>query len=117
MWKSLLFLITSSVALAGPSHFVTSVRHVYLGSPVNTVTPFLLVPAMPKAVISGVTVYDSSGQTMQLIVTSAGPNSTYVIVPTGSSSFPLQMNQNDSVSVIGLSGTASTGELDVNFFY
>lgn len=114
MWKVLLALLISSLAFAENAK---SVRLIYSSTPVGTVTPVTLISSMPKVSANGATVFDSSGKTMQLIIATPGGTSTYVIVPTGSNSFPLQVNQGDKVSIIALSSTASTGELDVNFFY
>ena len=61
-------------------------------------------------------VFDSSGQTMQLIITS-GPYVTNVDIPPGGIDFTLKVTQGDSIALIALSSTANAGENITTLLY
>lgn len=118
--KSWLKLIALGLCLAAYPAYATmttatSVRTDYTVTPVTTVTPLTIVASMPLPV-SRVQAFDSSGKTMKLQVILGG-ETTSVLIPPGGADLPLKIAQGSVVKLIAVSGTASSGESDINFFY
>lgn len=88
------------------------IRNVYGVIPVNTVTPLGLITATATD-INGIEVFDSSGRTMSLII-----NGTQnILIPPGGNGFiPAFIAQNSSISIQAVSGNATSGEVDINFY-
>ena len=120
-----LFAFLFAVSSYGATPYVVSVRTVYNGSNVTTSTPVTLISSSIAAFNGGISVFDSSGDTMELIITPAGYNAltgvgviSYMLIPPGGGGFPLHIGYGDEVQLIAVSGTPSSGtENDVNFFY
>ena len=96
------FLLASFPAQAFQS--LKSIRTIYTGSNVTTTTALSLVASMPVQV-SAVTIFDSSGDTMALQITSGGVITT-LLIPPGGGGFPLNISVGDAVSIIGVQRNA-----------
>jgi len=95
---------------------VAQVRKVYSSTPVTTSAWTQLIDATPTTV-STVEVFDSSGKTMALGVGAPGSEvRQFYITPGGNGQVRLLMPYGAALSVIGISGSASTGELIINLF-
>lgn len=91
-------------------------RNTYTGTPVTT-GAYLQVIASTTSVINAVEIFDSSGQTLALAFGGAGSEVNQIIIyPGGNGRVPLRIPSGTRVSVIALSATASSGELDINFY-
>jgi hypothetical protein len=95
----------------GPN--VTSVRTVYSYTNVGTSTPVVVIPStMHQSTV--ISIFDSSAQTMALIVTDLGGNIDTLIIPPGGLGFKFAINKGSKVALLALSGSATTGENDIN---
>lgn len=92
--------------------YVTSVRTLYSPTPVGSVTPVAIVASLP-ANCSEIDVFDSSGQTLELMIGASGSETRQRIIPPGGSGrVPQWLPQGSRVSLRALSATASAGEDD-----
>lgn len=95
---------------------VAQVRKVYTVTPVTTGAWVQLIDSLPSSV-STVEIFDSSGKTLALGVGPAGSEVRQMyITPGGNGQVRLLAPYGAALSVIGISGAASTGELIVNLF-
>lgn len=94
--------------------YADSVRYSYGGGSVDTTTWQVLI-ITTAAVINCVTIFDSSGQTLELGTGAAASETRVLILPPGglSGCIPLRITTGTRVSIRALSGTASTGEFDM----
>jgi hypothetical protein len=62
-------------------------------------------------------IFDSSGQTMELGMGASGSETRIaLILPGGNGQIPILIQQGTRLSVRAVSGTASSGELDLNAY-
>lgn len=91
----------------------TSVHTLYSPTPVGTVTPVQLVAATPSD-CSDLDIFDSSGQTMELMSGPASSETRIRIIPPGGNGLVGQrIYAGTRLSVRSLSATANAGELDI----
>ena len=103
------------VFIAG-QNAVAQVQHNYAAINVTAAIWQQLIGSTTKNVNS-IDVFDSSGQTLALGVGAPGTEVTqFIIYPGGNGRVTLAIPANSRISVISLSGTVSTGELDASFF-
>ncbi len=100
---ALLFTVNAEAA------FLTF-RNVYTVTPVTTSTPLVVSASLPAAV-RHISIFDSSGQTMKLLVN----GSLAVLIPPGGGEFDVGINGTSAVSLQAVTATASGGEIDINF--
>lgn len=90
-------------------------RNVYSSTNVTTST-WVQLGVLPD-IVRQVQVFDSSGQTMELGVGAAGSQVIqFLIIPGGNGILYLNAAMGSVIWVKAVSGTASTGEIDLNFF-
>jgi len=92
--------------------YVASARNVYSGTPVTTAAWVQLIAATPDT-INAITLFDSSGQTLELGVGAPASESRVLIIPPGGidATTPLRIASGARVSVRAVSATASVGEI------
>lgn len=62
-------------------------------------------------------VFDSSGQTMEIGVGPAsGEARLFIVTPGGNGAVPVSIPKSARVAVRAISGTASSGELSINYY-
>ncbi len=94
--------------------YADSVRNVYNSTNVTTGAWVQLI-ASTAAAINWLTIFDSSGQTLELGTGGAGVESRVLIIPPGGvTQVPLRIAAGTRVSIRAVSGTASTGEIDLS---
>jgi hypothetical protein len=101
--------------IAWPSTFVQSFRNVYSSTNVTT-SASLSVIALTSQSFSKMSVFDSSGQTMELLITDPAGTVNTLIIPPGGGGFPVSISKGSTIVLEAVSATASTGEIDINFF-
>lgn len=121
MKRFLLFIFLPFVAFIAFSSsfsgsFAVSDRIVYSSTPVTSSAWTEIVSSAP-AQLESATIFDSSGQTLQLGVGAAGHEIAQMLIPPGGGSFPLSIGAGSRVVIQAVSGTASSGEADINLFY
>ena len=95
---------------------VTKARNDYSSVNVTTSAYVQLVASLASAV-SEVEIFDSSGQTLLLAVGAAASEVDQIyIFPGGNGRVPLSIASSARVSIKAVSGTASSGEIAVNFY-
>lgn len=92
---------------------VQSFRNSYTSTAVTTGTPLAVLTS--SQTVSSVFIFDSSGQTMKLLITSGGNTDTLIISP-GGGGFPISIGSGAVITLQAISGTANSGEIDINFF-
>lgn len=110
-----LFFPFKEVMASDPSVASVSVRTVYTDTPVSPSDNVVLFSSV-RYPVSSVSVFDSSGVTMEIKVIS-GTRLTTLVVPPGGGGFPLKISGGDTVSLTAVSGTASSGENILTLFY
>jgi len=111
----LMLLVFTAIARADVSHSVNT-RTDYTVTSVGTSSWVELYSSLPASVYK-LTIFDSSGQTMEIGTGSAGNESRLFILPPGGGEFALTVSAGTRVSIRAITGTASAGENDINFFY
>lgn len=86
-------------------------RNDYSSVNVDTTTP-LQIFASSSAPVIRVSIFDSSGKTLELLV--GGVRA--LLIPPGGLDASLGINQGALIELRAVSATASSGEIDVNFF-
>lgn len=106
--------VTQPISQAGRSK-VAIVRNDY--SSVNVTTgAYVQLIASTAATINQLDIFDSSGQTLALATGAAASEVNQIyIYPGGNGIVELLIAAGTRVSIIAISGTASTGEIDINF--
>jgi hypothetical protein len=95
---------------------VTQARNVYSSTNVTTSAWVQLVSSLPGQV-NEIYIFDSSGQTMELGVGASGFEVVQLLIsPGGIGTQSLLIPSGSRVAIKAISGTASAGEIDVNFF-
>lgn len=105
---------TTIPTTSGGGAYADSVRNVYSSTNVTTGTWVQLI-ASTAAVINCLTVFDSSGQTLELGIGAAMSESRVLIIPPGglSGCIRLRIAAATRLSIRAISATAALGELDV----
>ena len=96
-------------------NLVTSVRNEYTSTSVTTSAYLTLVSALTSAVTE-ISIFDSSGQTLQLKLKQNGSFVYPIVFPGGNGREPIAMDSGSSVSIEAITGTANAGEIDLNFY-
>lgn len=100
----------------GGKSVVATVRNDYSAANVTTGAWVQLV-ASTSAIVTEIDVFDSSGATLELGTGAAASETRLVIItPGGNGKLNVAIPASTRVSVRAISGTASVGELDINFF-
>lgn len=94
--------------------YADSVRYDYTGVNVGTVSWVQLV-ASTAANINAITIFDSSGKTLELGTGGAGSETRVMLIPPGGVDGPVQLYipAGTRVAVRAVSATATAGELDI----
>lgn len=113
-----IFLVLMGLCLStlgfpgGPPAYVTSVRTLFSPTPVGTASPVPLITSLPSN-CSEIDVFDSSGQTFELMQGAAGSETRVrLIYPGGTGRVPQWLPQGARISLRALSAAASSGEDD-----
>lgn len=100
-------------------------RTIVSGSPIRndytvtsvTTTAYVQLIASTSAVVNRISIFDSSGQTLALATGAAGSEIIQLyIFPGGNGQEELYIPGGTRVAIKAVSGTASVGELDINFY-
>ena len=95
---------------------VTQSRIDYSTTTVTTTAWTTVVADMPS-VVSTIEIFDSSGKTLQLGIGAAGSETRMLyVLPGGNGQVRLNMPQSSRLSIKGVSGAATSGELTVNLY-
>lgn len=95
---------------------VQSIRNAYASVNVTTAAWVQLDSAL-DANCTEMEIFDSSGQTLQLGIGPAGSEvAIHTIVPGGNGRVPCLLCVGQRLSIKAISGTASTGEIDINLY-
>lgn len=95
---------------------VSTVRNVYSSTPVTTGAWVQLV-ASTSIAVKEIEIFDSSGQTMELGLGGAGSEvRKLLVIPGGNGKVFCVIPAGSRVSIRAVSGSASVGEIDVNFY-
>ena len=95
---------------------VTTIRNDYTSTSVTTGAWVQLV-ASTSALVTEIDIFDSSGATLELGTGAAASETRLIIItPGGNGKLNVAIPASTRVSVRAISGTASVGELDINFF-
>lgn len=98
------------------AHLVQTIRHVYSSTNVTTGAWVQLDSALDKR-CNHVEIFDSSGETLKLGYGAAGSEVDALhILPGGNERVPCILEEGMRLAVKAVSGTASTGELVINFY-
>lgn len=120
---ALLLFFISPVSFAGSTtaiqpgrKLITTVRNAYASTNVTTSAWVELVSSMPVTT-SVMEIFDSSGQTLKIGFGASGSEITQLYVfPGGNGTIPVEVPVDTRVSIRAVTGTASSGELDINFY-
>lgn len=94
---------------------ITTVRNAYASVNVTTGAWVELVASLGSDV-NLLQLVDTSGQTLELGTGAAAAETRLILIPPGASgSIPVSVASGTRVSIRAVSGTASTGEIDLNF--
>jgi hypothetical protein len=110
--------------LVAPSSFAfqdvipTNVRIQYSSTAVTTSAYTVLVASLPYN-ISGMYIFDSSGQTLKIAVGASGSEKMYILVPPGGNGFVgnTLLSAGQRITIEAVSATANAGELDITFLH
>lgn len=95
---------------------VTTIRNDYTSTAVTTGAWVELI-ASTSALITELDIFDSSGSTLELGIGAAASEARLILVtPGGNGKLPVAINAGTRISIRAVSGNASVGELDINFF-
>lgn len=108
---------TITVNAGAGRSYADSARNVYSSTNVTT-GAWVQIIASTAAVINAFTLFDSSGQTLELGTGGVGVETRQLIIPPGGIDglVPLAIPAATRVSLRAISGTASTGEFDLTGF-
>lgn len=92
------------------------VRNVYSSVNVTTGAYVQLVASLANTATE-IEVFDSSGQTLQVAVGKSGSEIVqFIVFPGGNGRLPIIIPAASRVAIKAISGTANTGEIDLNFY-
>lgn len=95
---------------------VTQTRLDYSSTNVTTSAWVQLVASL-QASTDNISIFDSSGQAMELGIGAAGHEVVaFLIPPGGNGQMDFWIPQGSRISVKAVSATANTGELEINYF-
>lgn len=109
--------IPVTVSTTSGKSYVDSARNVYSSTNVTTGAWVQLIASTAGA-ISQITLFDSSGSTLELGTGGVGVETRKLIIPPGGidGALPFTIPTATRVSIRAISGTASTGEIDLTGF-
>lgn len=112
--SSVLTAVQNIESNSGGKSYADSVRNVYSSTSVTTVAWVQLIASVADD-IDGITLFDSSGQTLELGIGAATAETRLLIIPPGGLDgfIPVAIAAGTRLSVRAISGTASTGELNI----
>lgn len=110
-----LVFIKNIYAQTQPFIFSIFDRIVYSSTNVGT-SSWVEVSSATPFVVKTITIFDSSGQTMEVGTGSSGHEVAQFLVGAGGGAYPAQISQGVRVVYRAVSGTANTGEADINLF-
>ena len=114
----LTLIFTSSLyAAPGPTRVAfTKVRNVYSSTNVTT-SAWVQLVAVTANPTTSLEIFDSSGQTLQLGVGASGSEVGQLYIYPGGNGVILEgIAKGSRVSIKAVSGTANSGEIDINFY-
>lgn len=118
LFALLSILITPIHVFAGSSGL--GVRTVYSSTNVGTTNWVVLSSSLPNTV-SSISVFDSSGQTMEIGMCNASATANsevrQFLVPPGGIAVKIQIPSNQRISIRAVSAAATTGESDMNALF
>lgn len=95
---------------------VTQARIAYSSTNVTTGAYVQLIASTPSAATS-IQVFDSSGQTLQIGVGAAAAEvEQFIVIPGGNGFVNLAIPSGSRIAIKAVSGTANSGEIDINLF-
>ncbi len=86
-------------------------RNDYTVTPVNTVTPLTVLASSSTSIIRA-SIFDSSGKTLELLV----DGSRRILIPPGGVDCSVGIAKGALVQLRAISASATSGEIDINFF-
>lgn len=102
-----------SASAGGLTPFVTA-RNVYSSTNVTSGAWVQLI-ASTASITNAIDVFDSSGQTLELGTGAAASETRLILIyPGGNGPQPVKIPASTRISIRAVSGTANTGELDIN---
>lgn len=108
--------ITNPVKAAGKTSANLPVRNDYTSVSVTT-TVFVQLVASTTAATTEIEIFDSSGQTLALAIGAAASEVVQInIFPGGNGRIPLLIPAGSRISIKAISATASSGEININFY-
>lgn len=87
----------------------------YSSTPVTTGAWTTVIPAVSYAT-TRLEIFDSSGETLELGVGTAGSESRIMIIPPGGQGIDVVVAQGDRLAVRAITATAAVGEIDITAF-
>lgn len=111
LFKKTMLLLAVMLLSVPFSNASQTFRNVYSVTAVDTTTPLEVLAESAETVLS-VSIFDSSGRTMELLV----DGDRALLIPPGGDTFKLGINRGALVELRAVSATASSGEIDINFF-
>lgn len=108
--------VSSSAGPAQGSGASDHARISYSGTNVTT-SAYVQLLASTSNAINAIEIFDSSGQTLLLATGAAASEADQIyIIPGGNGRIPLSIATGTRISLKAVTGTASAGEIDVNFY-
>ena len=106
--------VSATFTIPGRTPF-TTVRNVYSSTNVTSGAWVQLIASTGSAT-NAIDIFDSSGQTLELGTGAASSETRLILIyPGGNGPQPVVIPSSTRVSIRAVSGTASVGELDINF--
>lgn len=105
-----LFLVSSQVYAASIYNRID-----YTSSNVTT-TAWTQIFASTSIISATATIFDSSGQTLEVGVGASGKEAILFLIPPGGGTFPLSLSVGQRLSIRAVSANATSGESDINLF-
>lgn len=113
MFKVIIAVLTFLVfSLSNEAFAHQSFRNVYSSTNVTTGAPITVIASLANPCLN-IAIFDSSGQTMKLIINLDTANP--ILIPPGGDAFHLGISGGSLVQLQAVSGIANSGEIDINF--
>lgn len=114
LWLGVVLWMSANFAHA--DNVAQFVRTDYTGTPVTTAAYVQLVSSLAKPVLR-IVIFDSSGKTLKIAIGAPGQEVDQFLIPPGGGDFAVKFSAQTRISIRAVSGNATTGENDINFFY
>lgn len=106
----------SAIKMAQTNSKGEFVRNDYTSTSVTT-SAYTQLIASTSADYSAVEIFDSSGQTLKLAIGGSGSEvDQFLIFPGGNGRIPYTVASGSRISIRAVSGNATSGEIDINFY-